>query len=87
MRLIKEDLTAEVRLYEMTDDLLNKMGELDYIHRKTYYELSKLSDASLIDLDLSSKDINKLYEFKRILDSLYGAYQSLHADVKEFNNE
>ena len=87
MALIKEDLTAEVRLYELTDDILTKIGYIDYMLSKVSSEMERLSNASLIDLDLSTKDVNKLYKFKQITDSLYVALQELHGEIEEFNNE
>lgn len=87
MALIKEDLTAEVRLYELTDDIVNKLSKIYYELCKVNMEMERLSNASLIDLDLSTKDVNKLYKFKQITDSLHIALQELHGEIKEFNNE
>ena len=87
MAFIIEDLTAEVRLYELTDDILTKIGYIDYMLSKVSSEMERLSNASLIDLDLSTKDVNKLYKFKQITDSLYVALQELHGEIEEFNNE
>lgn len=87
MAFIKEDLTAEVRLYELTDNILTKIGYIDYMLSKVSSEMERLSNASLINLDLSTKDVNKLYKFKQITDSLYVALQELHGEIEEFNNE
>jgi hypothetical protein len=87
MALIKEDLTAEVRLYELTDDILDKIYNIDCILSKVRSEMTRLSEASLIDLDLSTKDVNKLYKFKQVTDSLYAALQELRGEIEEFNNE
>lgn len=78
------NLDSDIKLYELSDDMVTSLLESERALRKVELELRKVSDQSLLQLDWDKKDINKLYEFKTTIDSILDKLYNLYAELKTY---
>jgi len=78
------NLDSDIKLYELSDDMVTSLSESERVLRKVKLELRKVSDQSLLQLDWDKKDINKLYEFKTTIDSILDKLYNLYAELKTY---